>query len=370
MPLKLIPPGDRKGSKVYYVRGTVTGYRNGQPVTVNVERSTRETRKREAEAARSQIEASVLEAIRAGHVDVPTVADLASRYMDRGGDTRFLAPIIRLLGETRASDLTQEAVDDAAAEAYPGRAASTVNRQFHTPLIALGRKGARGTHFPFEIERPENREGTKRLVWMRPRAALHHVEAVRAMNRRPTSAPAMLAWLYGEGCRMGETILADVSDLNLDDGFALLRDETTKARTERRLALSPLVVAELRALPWVAAGEDGPVFRSTRGGRYRLPRVGDGEQPRGGQIDPWFHRGLVEAAKAGRDVAPEGGARITPHGCRHSFGTWHYSVHRDTVTLRRHAGWASDAMLDTYVKRASASIADEARECGWGPWPE
>ena len=70
-------------------------------------------------------------------------------------------------------------------------------------------------------------------------------------------------------------------------------------------------------------------------------------------------RGLRAAAdRAGIDD-------FNPHMTRHSFATWFYAQTKDTMRLRRVAGWKKAEMIDRYVHIAPARIGADAVALGW-----
>ena len=60
----------------------------------------------------------------------------ASRLKVRA-NKRYLYPIIERIGTKKLAEIDQAVVDNLATEVYPGCTASTINRQLHTPIIAV-----------------------------------------------------------------------------------------------------------------------------------------------------------------------------------------------------------------------------------------
>ena len=69
--------------------------------------------------------------------EVETFAGAALRYMEAGGEKRFIAPVLRHFGETPIDQIDQQAIDRAAAAIYPRGANATRNRQVYTPVSAV-----------------------------------------------------------------------------------------------------------------------------------------------------------------------------------------------------------------------------------------
>ena len=79
--------------------------------------------------------------------------------------------------------------------------------------------------------------------------------------------------------------------------------------------------------------KEGAVFRRPDGKPYQ-PKA-DG----GGQIKTAF-KGACRRA---------GIANFTPHDCRHTWATWHYSANRNLKALMELGGWKSEAMVMRYA---------------------
>jgi integrase len=100
----------------------------------------------------------------------------------------------------------------------------------------------------------------------------------------------------------------------------------------------------------------GAVFRTRS---RRLPdgslRPGtayaDKHQQGGGQIKTAWRTAIKAAGLAARP--------ITPHTCRHTWATWHATIHRDPMLLRHDGGWSSLALVQRYAHLAPRSMTGE-----------
>src|SRR6185369_12348086 len=138
MPLKLIPPRAGK-SPNFSIRGTYLG--------VHVDRTAGTPEQRvAAKALKKTREAIERGEYRCGPEVAPqpvaTFADAALAYLRAGGEIRFLRPIINLQGifalcDKPLAEIDQIAIDNAARALYPDAPATTVNRQFYTPVSAV-----------------------------------------------------------------------------------------------------------------------------------------------------------------------------------------------------------------------------------------
>jgi integrase len=96
------------------------------------------------------------------------------------------------------------------------------------------------------------------------------------------------------------------------------------------------VVAALEALP----SREGPVFRAPNGAPYARPASGDDSDTSAGS--------RIKTAFAGacRRAAIHG---FTPHGCRHTWATWHYQANRNLTALQGLGGWKTLSMVMRYA---------------------
>ncbi|WKL26997.1 hypothetical protein Q1M63_22895 [Sinorhizobium meliloti] len=125
MPLKIT----RQDNGIYYVSGTVTVWRNGKPHPVEVRRSTKVRDREQADAIKRQIENEVAERNITGKEPAVTFRQAAKRYVDHGGEARFLRATkdgmfelhsrFNRLAKKPVDEITQELIDDEGLRAYP-----------------------------------------------------------------------------------------------------------------------------------------------------------------------------------------------------------------------------------------------------------
>ncbi len=153
----------------------------------------------------------------------------------------------------------------------------------------------------------------------------------------------MLIFLIGVGPRLGTALELDWQHVHLAMARAFLWHGKTESETSAEMP--PRVVAALAALPH----RTGPVFRRPDGQPY-CAKVNSG-----GQIKTAFNAAVRRA----------GIARATPHTCRHTFATWHYSVHSDILALKRAGPWKSFEMVERYTHLALPEMAPQIIRNGW-----
>lgn len=338
MPLRL----EQHKNGFWYVTGTVTVWRGGEPDSVPVHRSTRTRDKKEADAIRRQIENATAEQNHTGKKPAITFDQAADRYVKQGGEARFLDKPRAFLGRYRIDQIDQQTIDDSAVKAYPAAADATRRRQFHAPVIAVLR--ANGIDRLFK--RPA--DGQKRTIFLRPDQAVSIIDAVKGGRYPNPWSPALITFLFGQGSRVSETLAIDgKDDISLTHRYAILRH--TKSGKERMVTLSPRVIAALTTIPNL--GSRGPLFLRYDGRPY------EAREDRGYKFVFWNN--AVKAVGLDPKV-------YTPHTTRHSWATWFYSSLKDVVRLKSEGGWDSGEW-ERYVKLSNDALGKEAAKLGFVP---
>jgi integrase len=124
-----------KGSKAWYIRGTVAG--------VELRESTGTADKHLAEQYRLKREREVYQEAALGNVQPATFADAVAAYVNAGKPGRFLTQLLDHFTETPLPKIGQAEIDAAANAIYPKAKASTLNRQVYGPMIAVLRYAKR-----------------------------------------------------------------------------------------------------------------------------------------------------------------------------------------------------------------------------------
>ena len=338
MPLKLTRNAGK--SPNWYVRGAVTVWRDGEPRTITVERSTRTDCRTTAEGIKRQIENQVAERSINNKGPVPAFGQVAAQYLKAGGDDRFLDKPLDAFEHWPITDITQAEIDGEGRRAYPTAAPGTLRRQWHGPIAAVLKY-----HDPNRIIRRPKAPG-RRTQFFRPAEAESVIAHAAGRIRTHKWAPALITFLIGTGARVSEALHIDARrDLYLDYGFAILRD--TKNGDERRVTLIPRVAAALSTLPNL--GKEGPLFR----------------RPDGKPYAPRRHRGVrLRAFETAVEAAGLDPRLYTPHVCRHTWATWFHAATRDVVRLCDEGGWRSTEWT-RYTKLASPHLAVDVAEHGW-----
>lgn len=233
-------------------------------------------------------------------------------YLDAGGDNRFTARLTAHFAETPLSQITQASIDAAAVALYPDAAPATRNRQVYTPVSAiLVHAGVN-----LRIARPKGAQGKRRLAWLTPEEATRLIASATAVPR----FGALLAFLFGTGCRLGEALALEGRNLDLPNGIAFIAD--SKNGDPRAAHLPPNLVAMLANTDGLGEGRDRVFGWRSSTQPYEL---------------------LNRAAHASGVDIPDG---IAFHIASHSWATW----------MRRYGGADTRALMATgRWKSASAA---------------
>jgi integrase/recombinase XerD len=162
-------------------------------------------------------------------------------------------------------------------------------------------------------------------------AVLEHPQPSTPVGRRDR---AVLEFLYATGCRVGELVLVDLHDVDLDTRTALLRGKGDK---ERMVPVGSHAAAAIAAwlpdrLAMRTAGRDpGALFLSTRGNRLSRQAV-------------WR---IVKLHGTGAGI---GASQLSPHVFRHSAATHMVEGGADLRTVQELLGHASIATTQIYTK--------------------
>lgn len=328
MPLKLTR---RSATSNYYIRGTVAG--------CAVYESTHTSDRRAAEAILIRTEKKLLDRAAYGNKATATFVEAATNYIEAGGETRFLEPILRHFGpEHKLKDINNAAVNAAALAIYPDAKPSTINRQLITPISAIMTMAAEDELCSF-IKLRRRRVKEKKTRWLTPEEF-----EVFAAHLGANLVP-IIGFMIGTGARVRETLSLQASTLYLGTGQALLSD--TKNDTPRMVRIPDRSAAMIRTRP---VPETGAVFTTDRGKPYTI------NDNTGGQISRPFNRAR-DLAKLGREV--------TPHTIRHTWATWHYAQNRDFGTLLDLGGWSKADVANIYRKISPDDLGQRLLDHGW-----
>jgi integrase len=314
MPLKLVR---RPKSPNWIIRGTLRGIR--------VEESAGTDDRRIAEEIRAKRETEILSESVYGRRATATFAEAAVSYLEQGGATRFLNPVVRYFGVTPLARIDQDAIDQGARKIYPAASDATRNRQFYTPTSAvLAHAARRGWCSPIVMQRPKGAAG--RIRW------ISLDEADRLIEMAGEHLRPLIIFLIYTGARVGEALWLDWRDVDLARGHVAF--PKTKNGEARGVPLHGRVVAALANL----THREGEVFRRPDGCPYERPRHAS-DTSAGTRIKCAFNGAVARA----------GIKDFHPHDCRHTWATWHYASNRDLGALMRLGGWKSIAMVMRYA---------------------
>lgn len=313
----------RKGSKCWYVRGSIAGRR--------YEESTGIAEKPLAETYRAKREWEISHARVFGERGLATFAQAAADYLEHARDARFVARLVDHFGAWALKDIDQSAAANAARALYPGAQPSTLNRQFYTPLAAVLNRAARAKLCDrIQFQRPK--AANDEFRWLSPGEAEALVAACK--GRLAFLRPLIVFLLY-TGARAGEALTLDWRNVDLARAHVVF--PKTKNGESRGVPLNPRVVGELAGLK----RRVGRVFLNRSRRPYSVVEGG------GSPIAAAF-----AAAVRGAGIAP-----ATPHDMRHTWATWHYQANRDFNALRILGGWKTASMVFRYAHANRSEFA-------------
>ncbi len=309
MPLNLVPPRQGK-SPNWTIRGTYLGIR------VNCTAGTPDKRLagRKLAQIRDEIERGAF-----SKPGAPTFASAALKYIEGGGEERFILKLAEHFGETPLARIDQAAIDEAAFTLYPRASAATRNRQVYSPVSAI----LKFAGVADRLRRPKGGRGARRLFFFTPEQAGRLLAAAEAQDEEFS---LFLAFLLYTGCRLSEAQEIDLANVNLSEAWAYSPD--TKNGDPRLIHLPPVLVAALAAHPR-GLDRQGRLFRFRKNGR----------------LYAWLDKA---AERAGVVIPP----RVAFHAFRHTWGAW----------MRRYGGCDTTALLETgaWRDRQSAAVYEHA----------
>lgn len=339
MPLKLTT---RHGSPYLYIRGSIRG--------VRVDESTGLSDRKAAEEVLARRATQILDRSIHGDAVSRTFAEAALSYMEQGGERVHIAALLKHFGKTKLSAIGQHEIEAAAKKLCPGSSPSTTNRQVFTPIVAVLHHAARKKWCAKPvIARPKQPQG--RVRW------ITFAEADRLIEAAAPHLKPLVIFLLSTGARLSEALYLDWRNVDLSRAHVVFVD--TKNGERRGVPLHERAVAALANLPW---DRKGKVFRKpvgpTRDGQMRKWMPYAERDGGGGQIKTAWG-GMCKRA---------GVADFTPHDCRHTWATWHYTANKDLQALMELGGWKSPEMVFRYAHVNTSHLASGIGKI-WGRSP-
>ena len=268
-----------------------------------------------------------------------TFAAAALAYIEAGGETRFLRPILEYFGPAlRLDDLDNAALVRAAAAIYPHAAPATINRQLITPVSAIVTMAAEDGRAQYRKFR-RLKGARARTRWLTP------LEMDRFLDQAGAHLVPILAAMVGTGARVSEILAAEARYFYPDTGQIWL--DATKNDWPRMLKM-PGRARDLILAAAPPAG--GALHRRPDGLAYQIDKRG------ASPLNSAFHRA--------RDAAGLG-ADVTPHILRHTWATWFYAATKDYAGMLDLGGWRTPGMAERYRKTAPDDLAEDLLARGW-----
>lgn len=184
----------------------------------------------------------------------------ATAYLQDDGCRRHVAALIKRFGATPLSQMTQQAIDDAANEMYPNVSPATRNGYVYTPVSAIMHH-ALGDKCPL-IRRPKGAKGNVKTDFMWPADAFAIVKAADEIDEQ---FGLYLRLLLYTGIRKSEGLDVLRGDARPDERAAWLRD--SKNGDPRMLKLREDIIGPLQKHLERHTGER--LFKFKDGGHFK-----------------------------------------------------------------------------------------------------
>jgi len=191
----------------------------------------------------------------------PIFAAVIAEYGAKGGEDRYLTPIVKHFGAMIAEDITDTELSEFARVYYPGARPSTLVRQVYGPMQWIWNAGVRARMIPPRIfARPEVKVDPVRYA----RSDDWTMAVLRACTNIEQRC-ALLLLSFG-GVRAAEAVSARRCDWNPLEATLTIQ---TKGRRERVVPLSTMLNDAFQLLPARAPQEPLLGYAS----RYSLNRI-------------------------------------------------------------------------------------------------
>jgi integrase len=225
----------KKRGAFYQVSGTVKI--PGQKIGIRVRESTGLTRLKDAEDYRDRKRREVIEAATMGAGWTATFASAVILYLEKGGEKRFLSPLLERFGNLKLRELTADKVSAYALESYAHLAPATIKRTLYTPLNAVMSKACKAHGLPLISFEPP--KVSRKTVEPAPEAWFPLFFAAAHFR-----IAAMVLFLTTTGSRVSEACRLTVEDCHLDKLRVLLRK--TKNGKPRMVPISETIAEAIR----------------------------------------------------------------------------------------------------------------------------
>ncbi|MHA7899623.1 MAG: tyrosine-type recombinase/integrase [Henriciella sp.] len=275
-----------------------------------------------------------------GKADTRSFAGAVQDYIKAGGETLHLEPLVRHFKDRDVRTLRQRDLNEIADKLKRNRSMSTVNRQVHTPFIAIMRLAAENDYCDARIwRRPSQPEG--RLDWRTPEDMDLLIDVCR-----PNFA-ALITFILGCFPRVGETLVLQRRDVAPGMSRVTFVGDNTKGGYTRSGPVPPRAQEAIERMMAFNRPADRELFLNDRKA-----------QPYASHYS--INSNLARACE--RAKIP----KLTVHTLRHTGATWRYAMTKDLHHLMTVGGWRSLSMVQRYVHAGSDELAAAAVERGWG----
>lgn len=316
----------KRRGKIWHVEGSLGGERYRE--------STGTSSRAHAEAFRVKREREILDGTYLGEGRATIFATAALVYLEKGGEGRFLDPILARFGSSRLADITPAQVSAFARERYGHLAPATVKRNLYTPLNAVMRAAHKAQLGPlYRFDPPK--------VKRAPVAYADDRWLEQFFANAGFRIAATVLFMTLTGARVSEACRLAPADIDLARGEAILR--LTKNGKSRRVPLAPVLVTALqRALDELVKEIDG------------APRLF-------GYADRWSVNQAIERACRRAGIAVMSSHKVG----RHAFAARLLAQGKSLKLVQEAGGWAQiQVVSESYGHLEQQAIDDAVRGAG------
>ncbi len=232
-----------------------------------------------------------------------TFADSVASYLESGGSPRFMGRLLEHFGTKAFREITQDDLQKAARDLYPGCTPETLNRQCYTPFIAVYNHAVDNRRVEArKWRRPRKQKGTGAVKLKPQRSGNRPVSYDRAAQFVVAMSPApgmLMTCFFFTGMRPIEAFALDCSDVDIDGRWIVVR--SSKTGEPRGVPMHEFLAPMFASL--VTRG--GKVFRTHKGSPYPLAKE------YGGQMSK-----AIAGARKRCDIK-----NVSPYTGRHSAST-------------------------------------------------
>jgi len=322
----------RKDSGIWRVRGTYLG--------VAIDKSTKTRNRADARLVLKRCERQIKDALfREPEEQSYSFAQAVISWIESGNTVSafpYFKSMLDALGGEELAEITQGTIDKAAIKVMPTQSVATRKRHFYTPvsIILTHAYEERMMGREIKLRRPKVTNHLPRILTPQ--------DAERLIEADPAFAPTLI-FLLETGARTSECFSLEWDRVTAKNNKATLwmgknnRARSVALHTRTKETMPERSMGAVWTVP-----DTGRDWARSKAGRYHGP-----------------------ATRLARLSNRMGMGRVSVHTLRHTWASWHYSLNKDLLLLKRDGAWDTLEMVERYTHLGSDDLADEIRAYGW-----